>query len=162
MGQVSLQEDARAQIYLDYHDKVSAYVRGKVQDRHEAEDLVSSVFVKVYQKLESFDASKASLSTWIYTITRNTVVDYYRPRRVHTEFADYMETEDFAAPEADDILDSLADALLTLKERERDLIILHYYKGHTLKKVAEMMDMSYINAKVIHKKALNQLREKMK
>ena len=156
MGQVSLQ------IYLDYHDKVSAYVRGKVQDRHEAEDLVSSVFVKVYQKLESFDASKASLSTWIYTITRNSVVDYYRTRRVHTEFADYMETEDFAAPEADDILDSLADALLTLKERERDLIILHYYKGHTLKKVAEMMDMSYINAKVIHKKALNQLREKMK
>ena len=162
MGQVSLREDARAQIYLDYHDKVSAYVRGKVQDRHEAEDLVSSVFVKVYQKLESFDASKASLSTWIYTITRNSVVDYYRTRRVHTEFADYMETEDFAAPEADDILDSLADALLTLKERERDLIILHYYKGHTLKKVAEMMDMSYINAKVIHKKALNQLREKMK
>ena len=58
----------------------------------------------------------------------------------------------------DDALDSLADALLALKERERDLIVLHYYTGYTLKEVAEMMGMSYINAKVIHKKALENLR----
>ena len=58
----------------------------------------------------------------------------------------------------DDALDSLADALLALKERARDLIVLHYYFGHTLKEVAEMMGMSYINAKVIHKKALESLR----
>jgi len=58
----------------------------------------------------------------------------------------------------DDALDSLADALLALKERERVLIVLHYYTGHTLKEVAEMMGMSYINAKVIHKKALESLR----
>ena len=54
-------------------------------------------------------------------------------------------------------MDSLADALMSLKEKERDLIVLHYYSGHTLKTVAEMMGMSYINAKVIHKKALTSL-----
>jgi len=58
----------------------------------------------------------------------------------------------------DDALDSLADALLALKERERVLIVLHYYPGHTLQEVAEMMGMYYINAKVIHKKALESLR----
>ena len=50
------------------------------------------------------------------------------------------------------------DALLALKEKERDLIVLHYYTGYTLKTVAEVMGMSYINAKVIHKKALEGLR----
>ena len=60
--------------------------------------------------------------------------------------------------EALDTLDNFADALLTLKEKERDLIVLHYYTGHTLKETAEMMGMSYINAKVIHKKALDRLR----
>ncbi len=58
----------------------------------------------------------------------------------------------------DDALDALAEALLTLKEKERDLIVLHYHKGYTLKAVADMMGMSYINAKVIHKKALTALR----
>ena len=153
--------DARERAYLDYRDKVAAYIRGKVNDHHEAEDLVSQVFVKVYQNWDSFDENKASLSTWIYTITHNTVVDYYRSRRVLAEYADHMDLEDFAAPEADDRLDLLADALMTLKERERDLIILHYYKGYKLTEVAERMEMSYINAKVIHKKALNKLREKL-
>ena len=143
---------AAEDIYLAYYDKISAYVRGKVENHYDAEDLVSQVFEKVYGKLHSFDETKASLSTWIYTITRNTVTDYYCTRRIH---ASYDETYELPAPEKDrDVLDTLADALMTLKTRERDLILLHYYKGLTLKEVADKMGMSYINAKVIHKKAL--------
>ena len=146
------------QIYEEYHPKVHAYVRGKIQDPHEAEDLVSAVFLKVVQKLDSYDPAKASLSTWIYTITRNTVTDYFRTHRTMVAFEDWMVDEPAPLPLADDALDGLADALLTLKEKERDLVILHYYQGYTLKAVAEKMRMSYINAKVIHKKALTSLR----
>ena len=143
------------QIYLQYHDKVRAYVRGKIQDPHDVEDLVSAVFMKIVQKLDSYDPDKASVSTWVYTITRNTVTDYFRTRRSMVAFEDYMVDE---TELKDDALDSLADALMSLKEKERDLIVLHYYTGHTLKTVAEMMGMSYINAKVVHKKALAALR----
>ena len=69
------------QIYLQYHDKVRAYVRGKIQDPHDVEDLVSAVFMKIVQKLDSYDPDKASVATWVYTITRNTVIDHYRTRR---------------------------------------------------------------------------------
>jgi len=51
------------QIYLQYHDKVRAYVRGKIQDPHDVEDLVSAVFMKIVQKLDSYDSAKASVST---------------------------------------------------------------------------------------------------
>ena len=145
------------QIYLQYHDKVRAYVRGKIQDPHDVEDLVSAVFMKIVQKLDSYDPTKASVSTWVYTITRNTVTDHFRTRRTLVALEDYMADEQLAEI-TDDALDSLADALLALKERERDLIVLHYYTGHTLKETAEMMGMSYINAKVVHKKALAALR----
>ena len=145
------------QIYLQYHDKVRAYVRGKIQDPHDVEDLVSAVFMKIVQKLDSYDPEKASVSTWVYTITRNTVTDHFRTRRTLMALEDYMADE-APAELTDDVLDSLADALLALKEKERSLIVLHYYTGHTLKEVAEMMGMSYINAKVVHKKALDSLR----
>ena len=69
------------QIYLQYHDKVRAYVRGKIQDPHDVEDLVSAVFMKIVQKLDSYDPDKASVSTWVYAITRNTVTDHFRTRR---------------------------------------------------------------------------------
>ena len=145
------------QIYLQYHDKVRAYVRGKVQDPHDVENLVSAVFMKIVQKLDSYDPAKASVSTWVYTITRNMVADHFRTRRTLVALEETM-VNDQPTELTDDALDSLADALLALKERERDLSVLHYYTGHTLKEVAEMMGMSYINAKVIRKKALDSLR----
>jgi len=145
-------------IYLAYHAKVFAYIREKVKNHHDAEDLVSLVFEKVYGKLHTFDENKASLSTWIYTIARNTVVDYYRTHRLHMGYDDAIGIDSVASHNSGDILEELADALTALKERERDLIILHYYSGYTLKEVAQRMGMSYINAKVIHKKALSALK----
>ena len=35
-------------VYLDYKDKVTAYVRGKLANEHDVEDIVSTVFLKVY------------------------------------------------------------------------------------------------------------------
>lgn len=160
MTAVSLYD--REQLYKVYYSKVSAYVFGKIQNRADAEDLVSDIFVKLYDKLDTFDSTKASLSTWIYTVTRNAVVDFYRSHRQTLEFSDYMnpEVEELVdETKADeDQLEQLADALEQLNQKERDLVLLHYYKGYTLKVVAQMMGMSYINAKVIHAKALSQLR----
>ena len=75
------------QIYLQYHDKVRIYMRGKIQDPHDAEDLVSAVFMKIVQKLDSYDPAKASVSTWVYTITRNTVTDHFRTLRTPLELS---------------------------------------------------------------------------
>lgn len=151
----------RDEIYVSYHEKVAAYVRTRITDQYAAEDVVSEVFLKVYQKLESYDESRASLSTWIYTITRNTVIDYYKKKKTLNVFADEItEAEEIPdeMPADEELLEDLANALEKLSERERDLIILHYYKGYTLKQIADMMGMSYINAKVIHAKTLSALR----
>ena len=151
-------------LYLDYKDKITAYVRSRIENKYDVEDIVSTVFLKIYQKIDSFDESKASLSTWIYTITRNTVIDYFREIKTHIEFLDEIEADTLSADSLvdDELLEDLAYALETLSERERDLIILHYYKGYTLKRISEMMDMSYINAKLIHTKALSMLRLNMR
>lgn len=151
----------REEIYTRYKDKVASYVGSRVNNAYEAEDIVSSVFLKIYEKIDRFDPQRASLSTWIYVITRNTVIDYYRKRKIQNLFS--CECEEIGeVPDAvsacEKRLNDLADALEMLKERERHLIILHYYQGYTLKRIAERMGMSYINAKLIHAKALAALR----
>ena len=151
---------ATEEIYLTYRDKVSGYIRGRVDNYHDAEDLTAQVFEKVYGKLHTFDGAKASLSTWIYTVTRNTVTDYFRTRRIHTSCDELWELPTQATDR--DVLEDLADALMKLKEKERDLIVLHYYRGLTLKEAAVKMGMSYINSKVIHRKAMEKLKEAMK
>ena len=70
-------------IYTQYRDKVFGFVRSKIVNQTEAEDIVQTVFLKVYSNLDKYDETKASLSTWIYTITRNTVYDYLKEKRDH-------------------------------------------------------------------------------
>lgn len=150
----------KEQIYADYHEKVLGYVRGKVANSTEAEDIASDVFVKVYSKLDAFDATKASLSTWIYHITQNTVIDYYRKRHVFSEIPETVAGDENLEAHAinEEMLESLADALERLDERSRNLIVLHYYSGMKLKDIADKMEISYVYTKVLHKKSLVTLR----
>lgn len=157
-----MDESAKNEIYVTYKPKVSAFMHGKINNYYDAEDLVSSVFVKVYAKIDTFDETKASISTWIYHIAQNTVIDFFRAKGVQQKFIDEGEMqEDIPATEeeADEQLEMLADALESLNERERSLIILHYYKKKSLKEVALIMGMSYSNIKIIHSKALSHLRD---
>ena len=154
---------SREEIYKDYHDKVRRYFMSKVNDMYLAEDLCGDTFVKVYEKLNSFDNSKASISTWIFTIARNTLIDYFRCRRVSEEISEDVSF-DFDIEETicnNEMLSTLAGAINKLEVRERDIIILRYYKGEALKDIALKMDISYAYVKILHKKALSELKSFM-
>ena len=148
-------------IYRDYHGKVFGYIRSKIDSAQDTEDLAADVFLKVFEKLDSFDESRASLSTWIYTITRNTLTDYYRTRKALAELPEALE--DSASVEDDlcnaDTLEILAKALESLGERERDIIILRFYSGKTLKGITAQMGISYAYGKVLQNKAFEKLRK---
>lgn len=147
------------EMYRSYREKVSRYISGKVSNAHDAEDLVSNVFLKAYNKWENFDANRASPSTWIYTITRNTVIDYYRTRRVNGELPEGLACTEQIDERLlrEETLDRLVDALEGLSRRERDVILLHYYSGETLRVIADKLQLSYATVKLTHAKALRQL-----
>ena len=149
------------ELYTQYSGKILGYIRSKVNDPDLAEDLCSEVFLKVCEKLDSFDESKASLSTWIYTIARNTLTDHYRVRRVTEEVPETLAQEgdieeDLCRTEQ---LEILADALQRLDERSRDIILLSYYEGLPLTEVSRRMGISYAYIKVLRNKALGELRK---
>jgi RNA polymerase sigma-70 factor (ECF subfamily) len=152
------------EIYTEYRDKVFSYTRSKVQNYQDAEDLCEDVFVKVCQKLDQYDDSKSSLSTWIYNITKNTVIDYYRSHKVNLELIDNYGYEDEPEDEelSEETLQFLAKALNELPETLRDIIVLRYYEDLTLKQISEKMGISYGILKLRHKEALFLLKNKLK
>ena len=151
----------QAALYEEYHGKILSYMRARIGAGAQAEDLCSEVFVKVCENLDSFDESKSSLATWVYSIARNTLTDWYRTRRVFDEIPETLE--DGSSVEDDlckaENLELLADALEALDERERDIIIARYYEGQTLLRIAERMDISYAYVKVLHNKALASMKK---
>lgn len=158
---MSFTDKQKEEIYQNYYRKVYGYIISKINDADTSEDLTSAVFVKIYEKIDTFDESKASISTWIYTIARNTLTDYYRTRRVFDEIPETFPENSSVEEEIcnKEMLEKLADALQTLDERERDIIILRFYSGKTLKEIAEKMDISYAYVKVLQNKAFDKLKK---
>ena len=152
----------KEEIYKEYHDKVLRYVLSKVNDFHLAEDLVSDVFVKVYEKLDTFNDKKASFSTWIYTITRNRLIDYYRTRKVMSEIPENLTYEQEEESFSEEDLSTLAKALEDLDCRSKKIVVAHYYSGKSLKEIADDLDISYAYVKILHKKALVNLKKYFK
>ena len=153
----------KEQIYLEYRDKVMRYISTKVQQKEDVEDLCANVFVKVCDKADSYDREKAYLSTWIYTIARNTVIDYYRTRRSTETVPETLASEEDIDRNLinRETLEALATALQALPEDQSELIVLHYYKGWSLREISERMTLSYGVTKLRHRQAVRSLRESM-
>lgn len=153
-------EQFKNEIYQTYQPKVFGYMISKVNNAELSEDLTADVFLKVYEKLDDFDETKASVSTWIYTIAKNRLTDYFRTRRVFEEVPETLNDGSDVEEEVcnREMLDKLAASLKKLPERERDIIILRYYSGFTLKEIAEKLRISYAYVKVLQNKALDALR----
>ncbi len=149
------------EIYKEYSDRIRGYIRCQIQNPEDAEDLHSEIFEKVVRGLDSYNPEKASLSTWIYTITKNRLTDYFRTRHISSELPeDILSEEDpFAEIYEKETLDELAEALSSLSEQERDIIVLTYYEKYTLKEVCPMMDLTYGQVKGLRQKALIKLKE---
>ena len=151
------------QIYTEYRDRVMGYIYARLRSRADAEDLCQDVFEKINMKLESFDSGKASISTWIYSITRNSVIDFYRLSHPHEEIDENM-AQDGAVDDNllnDETLEELAEALEKLPAELREIVVLRYYDGIPLTEIAKKMGMSYGMVKLRHNSALELIRRSM-
>ena len=147
-------------IYHAYSGKVMGYLMARLQHRADAEDLCADVFEKVFRKIKDYDGEKASIGTWIFTITRNTLIDHYRKSKPSEELDENLSDQ----TEIDDgllqteSLSELAAALRRLPQELTDIVVLRYYDGKPLTEIAEVMNLSYGAVKLRHQKALEMLR----
>ena len=152
------------QVYLQYSGKVTGYLQARLHNMTTAEDLCAEVFEKAIRKQDAYDPEKAAVGTWIFTITRNTLIDYYRRNRPGEELdenlADDTELdEDLLSGET---MSELAAALRKLPQQMMDIVVLRYYDGKPLTEIAEIMHLSYGAVKLRHQNALMMLREELK
>ncbi len=156
--------DEKERFYIEYRGKVLSYIRSRIFNASDVEDLCEDVFAKAFGAADSFDPSKASAGTWLYSITRNTVIDYCRrfhpTEEIPEDISDECRTEDGIIES--ETLEELAAALDGLPTELTDVVVLHYYDGMPLTSVAQALGISYGAVKIRHNKALALLRAALK
>ena len=119
------------QVYTAYRGKVMGYIKARIRQWADAEDLCSEVFEKVQRKLLEYDESKAALDTWIFTISRNTLIDHFRKNRPSEELDENISTDSLIDENLlqNETLSELASALKKLPQQLMDIVVLYICFG---------------------------------
>jgi len=147
-------------LWEQYCCQLKAFIRSRVADEEDVEDLLQEVFIRIHTHLCCLrDLSK--LESWIYQIARNAIIDHYRSRHPGIELSESIPSEvetDAYDPEAVLAL-SLGGMVAELPTSYRDALVLTEYQGLNQRQMADRLGISFSGAKSRVQRARRMLRD---
>ena len=150
-------------IYEEFLPRIYNFFLYRFGDPALAEDLTSITFEKAWKKRGKFRQELASLSTWLFTIARNTAVDAYRQNHRAAEDIESTGLTDPITPAAESErqydLYRLNQLLCRLSARERELVAMKYGANLTNRAIAGLTGLSESNVGVILHRVVQALKK---
>jgi len=159
-------QNAFSKLYDHFVDKIYRFVFFKVPNE-EAFDLTENVFVKVLENREYYAVKKGSFSTWIYTIARNTVIDFYRVSKTHLDLDEIIDLPDNTQDvelKVEGVLNSeiLKSAISKLPQKYQDMIVLRFIDDMSYGEIADICEKTEVSVRVDIHRALKKLKIELK
>lgn len=156
--------EAFASLFRHFAPRLKGFGLRRGVDATTAEELVQETMLTVWRKAATFDRSRATVSTWIFTIVRNKRIDMFR-REGHPE-ADLDEAKEVAAdePAADETLvaveagTALGIALKTLPKEQLEILQKAYFEDKSHRAIADELRLPLGTVKSRIRLALARLR----
>lgn len=128
-------------IWERYVDDLLAYLQAVLCSRHDAEDVLQTVFVRIVKK-RFWLARARHLDAYVYRIARNEadrfLKDKRRLRRPQTEPDRWLQGAEPDRPD-NDLLEQLQVALEHLPPAQRQVVVLKVYRAKTFEQIAELL-----------------------
>jgi RNA polymerase sigma-70 factor, ECF subfamily len=119
-----------------YEQRVFRLTLSIVRNTTRAEDVTQDVFLKLWKALPGYDG-RASLSTWLYVIARNTALSARRATRDGAPIDSFAVAAPEPAPEPPDVMRFVAQ----LPDVQRDVVTLFYIHERRIGEVAAILRM---------------------
>lgn len=151
--------------YDAYVRKIYTYLYYRTQHRETAEDLTSQVFLKAFDRRDSFDGARGTFSAWIYGIARNALTDHYRSARETVDIDDVWDLrsdEDVERDvEARARIEKLRPYLQELPKDQRELLLLRLWDGLSYAEIADLTGRSEAACKMAFSRTVARLRKEV-
>jgi len=150
-----------SEVWDQFSGALRDFILKRVKNEDDTEDILQEVFIKIHKNIGQVKNDK-SLRGWLYQIARNSIIDYYRNRKLTVEDAEALElAADEPAADSDAVHDlgPCVRALMErLPDRYRQSIVLTEFDGLTQKEMGKKLGLSVSGAK----SRVQRAREKMK
>lgn len=143
-------------LYEYFFPKVYNFIYHRVNSEELAEDLVSDIFIKVLNNISKCK-NKEQFQSWVFTIARNYLIDFYRRKGKNTvqnskedDFVGYIDkvaaTNNNPQNNPEEALitkfnkEEVGNVISTLSKHQQDVIILRFFEDLKIKEIAEVMN----------------------
>jgi RNA polymerase sigma-70 factor, ECF subfamily len=151
------------QYYEKYKDKIYTFIMYRVNfNRAVAEDLSSEIFIKAFKNFESFNKQKA-FGSWIYTIAKNHLANFYRGRKVDIDLekATSVSIDMRRQYEVNSELEETLKKIHELDDYSKDVLLMRFVDGLENNEIAEILNKDEGTIRTQLSRALKKLREKI-
>ncbi|MEM5540796.1 sigma-70 family RNA polymerase sigma factor [Olleya sp. AS48] len=127
-------------IWKLHADDIKYFILSKVKDEVIADDLLQETFIKVHTKLNTLK-DEGKLKSWLFSIARYTVLDYFRSKKLVYETTDedfIFEEQKLEHTEAD----CLHGIIKSLPEKYREPLLLSDVKGLKQQQIADQLNLA--------------------
>lgn len=161
---------AMSELYDRFGRMVYSVVFRIVRNAATSEDLTQETFLRVWNRVQSFDEERGALGSWVLTVARNRAIDHLRSvdgrlqsgaigieKLENTQLFASLETDAISLEQAR----RLKQAVEQLNPQQRQVIDLAYYEGLSQSEMAERLKQPLGTIKTWTRSALKILREQM-
>jgi len=149
-------------IYDEYAERIYRFFFSRTANKELSEDLTSDTFRKALEHLADYKEGKGSLTSWLYTIARNTLTDHWRTAKGDAPLDEALElgaSIDMAGhADAKEQLAKVKAYLTKLSADERQVVLLRVWDELSYAEIAETMGRTEGSAKMLFSRTVQKMR----
>ena len=152
-------------LYRQYGAVLYGVINKIVYDEQSAEDALQDAFVKIWNNIAQYDATKGRLYTWMINIARNSAIDKLRSKgeimKAKIQTGDEVVNNVQTGRKTEQVTDAIGlhNMVAGLKRDYEVIVTLAYFKGYTLDEISKTLEIPLGTVKTRMRAAMQQLRE---
>lgn len=155
-----------APLYDKYYKKIFNYVYQRMDSKDTAFDITGQVFLKALTNLNRYEYKGVPFASWLYRIAHNEVMQLFRSqkdkRAINADIGDLRyiceENEELFFEE---YIPAIKKLIAELKEDDLQLVELRFFEKRPFKEIAEILDITEVNAKVKMYRVVEKLKKSL-
>lgn len=156
-------DQAFSYLYENYSGALYGVIKQIVADAELSNDVLQETFVNIWKRMDTYDATKGRLFTWMLNVARNAAIDKTRSKGFQQSQKQIPLDGEVIQPSVRPGIDDygLKKLILKLKDEQRLLIDLSFFQGFTHEQIATALHIPLGTVKTRIRSALTQLRALM-
>jgi RNA polymerase sigma-70 factor (ECF subfamily) len=148
-----LNPDHFAPLYNKYYKQIFNYVYQRMNSKDTAFDITGQVFLKAMLHIEKYEFKGVPFASWLYRIAHNEVMQLFRNEKgkkaINADIGDLRTIcEETEAPFFEEYIPAIKKLIAQLNDEDLQLVELRFFEKRPFKEIAEILDITEVNAKV--------------